>query len=88
MSIKIKVIEIDHHRNGVVGVPFYVVKFTQDKANMLGIVFEEPGTVAVFDMDLLAQGCVVAFGQNSWRGDWYENPLREAIEQWENERSK
>src|SRR5262249_22929626 len=46
---------------------------------MIGIVFEEPSHVAVFDRALLAQD-VIAFGANSWRGDHYESALRKACE--------
>lgn len=45
---------------------------------MIGIVFDEPYHVAVFDRSLLAQD-VIAFGKNSFRGDHYENALREAV---------
>lgn len=73
-----KIINVAHHRNGVSGNPFYVVTFRDGRQKMLGIVFEEQqGTVAVFDSELLSQG-VIAFGENSWRGDDYETFLRAA----------
>ncbi len=79
--------EIAYHRNGVGGNSFYVVKFTgTEGGNMLGVVFDEPYTVAVFDRDLLAKG-VIAFRENSWRGDHFEPELREAIAYWEKKRS-
>ena len=74
-----KIEEIANHRNGVGGAPFYAVTFKNSKSNMLAIVFEEPGTVAVFDLDLLGEG-VIAFTENSWRGDVFEDDLRKAIE--------
>ena len=49
------------------------------QGKMLGIVFDEPGHVAVFDRGLLAQD-LIAFGANSWRGDYYETDLRKACE--------
>ena len=46
---------------------------------MLGIVFEKKSHVAVFNLDKLAVGNIT-FGVNSWRGDHYEHPLRNAID--------
>ncbi len=47
---------------------------------MVGLVFDEPGHVAVLDVSLLSDPAVgVAFGKNSWRGDQYERELRKAI---------
>lgn len=45
---------------------------------MLGVVFDEPYHVAVFNLSKLALGNI-AFGVNSWRGDVYEPLLRRAI---------
>lgn len=48
---------------------------------MVASVFDEPGCVAVFDIAKLSDPSIgVAFGANSWRGDRYEQELREAIE--------
>lgn len=49
------------------------------QGKMIGIVFDAPYHVAVFDRGLLAQD-VIAFTQNSWRGDYYEADLRKACE--------
>ena len=81
MTSTVTITEIDYHRNGVGGNGFYVVKFRDGKSKMLGIVFDEPGSVAVFDQNLLAQE-IIAFGINSWRGDYYEADLRKATEEW------
>jgi len=53
-------------------------------ARMLGVVFDEPGHVSVFDVDKLVDPAIgVAFGDgtdgNSWRGDRFESELRAAI---------
>ena len=70
---------IQYHRNGVCGAPFHVLIFRDpDEGRMVGIVFEQPQHVAVFNLDKLASGNI-AFGVNSWRGDRYEWPLRNAI---------
>lgn len=82
----ITVSSICYHRNGVGGAPFWVIRFTEregtEARDMLGIVFDEPAHVAVFDFHLLAAG-VTAFGLNSWRGDCYESALRQAVADFE-----
>jgi len=80
---------IDSHRNGVSGATFHVVRFSDKSCrgenpgttgeNMLAIVFDMPGHVAVLDADKVGQG-EVRFFHNSWRGDYFERELREAIE--------
>ena len=78
---KIKLIKQDHHRNGICGASFNVMLFKDtDGATMLGIVFDNKhnspgGYCAVFDLDLLSKQ-VIEFGENSWRGDSYEDALR------------
>lgn len=84
--MKLIVHQIKYHRNGVAGSPFHVVRFTDaDEGNMLGVVFEQPYHVAVFQLDLL-DARDIGFGTNSWRGDRYEPHLRQAIKQLEAER--
>jgi hypothetical protein len=57
--------------------PFAIVTKT---ARMVASVFDEPGHVAVYQIDKLSDPDVgVRFGENSWRGDQYETELREAI---------
>jgi len=92
MSMNLTIEEVAHHRNGVGGAPFSVVKFACPEAgNMIGIVFdlaegkEWDGRCAVLNRDMLAEGNI-AFGENSWRGDHYESDLRVAIEKRSDER--
>jgi hypothetical protein len=83
-----KIREIAYHRNGVAGNGFHVVTFkggrrisqgvNRNFPEMVAIVFEEPGNVAVFDRELLGEG-IIAFAENSWRGDYYEKELRAVI---------
>lgn len=82
--MKIKIEEIAAHRNGICGDPFVVVKFKDtDKKSMLAILFYSGDCqTAVFDMDLLKQD-IIAFGKNSHRGDHYDNVLRKAVKEWE-----
>lgn len=80
-----KVTGVDRHRNGEDGEPFDIVSFqyenpsTGDVHQMIGIVFDEPGHVAVFDATMLGEG-KTSFGGNSWRGDRFEEALRAAVE--------
>jgi len=76
------ILEVAHHRNGICVEPFHVVRFKNDGQTMAGIVFADRGYVAVLGVDLLHQG-IIAFSENSWRGDAFENPLRAAIEAYE-----
>jgi hypothetical protein len=86
--MKIKVTDIDYHRNGISGAPFYAVTFNwkDDKAtrHMVAAVFRGPGQVAVLDAGMASKGNVT-FGSNSWRGDHFEASLRLAIEEYEKE---
>ncbi len=80
--MKLSFENIQRHRNGVCGAPFYAVVFRDpDQGQMLGIVFDAEHHVAVFNLELLALGNI-AFGVNSWRGDRYEPHLRKAIANW------
>ena len=76
--IDITIEAIAYHRNGVSGNGFHVVTFEHDALPMIGIVFEEPGHCAVFNQRLLGTG-IIAFGENPWRGDEFEDALRHAI---------
>ena len=86
MNQKIKVIKIAHHRNGATGEPFYVVlfrhKFSKNDPIKVAVVFKADYHIAVLDTALLDKG-VIEFGENSWRGDQYEDALRKAITEWE-----
>ena len=88
MARKITVYEVAYHRNGVGGAPFHAVRFADQQHEkgtvMVGIVFEEPGHVAVLSVNKLAglgQEATVAFGVNSYRGDVYAPALRRAIKE-------
>ena len=85
-----KVISVAHHRNGVGGMPFYVVLFECGEMNqtMVAVSFEDDEgegyqnpRVAILGVDLLAKNDI-AFGSNSWRGDRYASFVRGAIEKY------
>jgi len=83
-EIKVKIVSQAHHRNGISGAPFDVCIFdyTDDKFHwkrMVGVLFDDlKDHTAVFDLAKLAIGDIT-FGSNSWRGDEFEKPLREAL---------
>ena len=78
MTLRIE--HVQHHRNGISGAPFHALIFRDPNVGrMLGIVFDQPYHVAVFNIDKLFLGDI-AFGSNSWRGDHYEPQLRRTIE--------
>ncbi len=79
--MKLKIIDIAHHRNGVSSAPFDVVLFKdrgRQGSRKVAILFEEEGHCAVLDVAKLAAGDI-AFRSNSWRGDDYEPDLMDAI---------
>jgi hypothetical protein len=79
--MKLNIIAIAHHRNGICGAPFHAVLFDDDGpegSRKVGIVFDEPHHCAVLDVAKLAAGDI-AFGSNSYRGDQYEPHLRDAV---------
>ena len=74
---------IAYHRNGICGAPFHVaiVTTSDDPAHTkVAVVFDEPYHVAVLDISKLASG-IIAFRENSFRGDLFEPTLRKAISQ-------
>jgi hypothetical protein len=81
---KVSNLKVDYHRNGIGGNGFYVALFDmkegcEEVRKMVGVVFPEAGTVAVFDLKMLAEGNIEFANGNSWRGDMFEPELREAI---------
>ena len=80
--MKLTIIDIAHHRNGISGAPFDVALFEDhdpaEGSRKVAILFEQPCHCAVLDVAKLAQGDI-ALGSNSWRGDHYEPQLRQAI---------
>jgi len=88
---KIKITNIEYHRNGVSGNGFHVVTFVMKNGNknqnMVAVLFEEQGNISVLDIDMLAVQNI-AFGENSWRGDNFEDVLRKEIQDMYDERDR
>ena len=78
-----EVVQVAYHQNdGGGGVGFLVVLFTtqeQPGDPKMAVVFDHPGAIAVFDLDLLDQG-VIAFGECSFKSANFETALRGVIE--------
>ena len=91
--MKLKIVSVAHHRNGISGEPFYAVLFRDSRKGplMLATVFrEEPEKwadlrCAVLNVELAAAGNI-RFGENSWRGDYYYPALLAAIVAYEESR--
>jgi hypothetical protein len=78
-EIKVKILDVSWHRNGVGGAGFYAVLFEEaEQGLMVASLFDEPGYCAVYQLDLLTKKNI-KFGYNSWRGDRFEEKLRPAI---------
>ena len=76
--MKLKLLDLARHRNGVGGEPFCVVRFRCDGDDMIATVFDAPWHTAVLSLSKLAEG-VIAFAENSYRGDEFEPWLRKKI---------
>lgn len=76
--MKIEILELAQHRNGIAAVPFDVVIFHDGESRKLAVLFPGPGRCAVLDEARLFEGDI-AFGSNSHRGDQYEPHLRKAV---------
>jgi hypothetical protein len=80
-DIKIKVSEIEYHRNGISGEGFYAVRFTSrncdESLDFLATVFDRPGCVSVICLDYIAEHGVGI--SNKWRGDEFAPAIRKAI---------
>ena len=81
----VTITEIASHRNGVSGEPFHAVRFLWSPdgnpipERFLAIVHDQPGYCSVIGIDRLEDMGVVFAGGNSWRGDHFEDVLRNAI---------
>jgi hypothetical protein len=77
---KLQIIDMDYHRNGVAGLPFKValVDDPEQSDTKLIIIFEAEGHTAVLSLNKLMDEDI-SFGSNSWRGDWYEEALRQEM---------
>jgi hypothetical protein len=81
-----RVTNVRSHRNGVCGEAFHTVLFRGEAGNMLGVVFEGDGRVAVLKVTDLVDPEDV--GPGCYRGDVFEPELRSAIAHYEDGRPR
>lgn len=74
--MKMKLLSADWHRNGISGEPFITGLFTDEEGRTMMFVDFGEMRFAVLQVDKLAKGDI-AFGSNSWRGDYYAGEIRE-----------
>lgn len=77
----LQIVDADSHRNGVAGIPFKValVDDPNDGDTKLVIMFPEQYYTAVLSLDKLINHEDIAFGSNSFRGDRYDDALRQEL---------
>lgn len=75
------IVDSASHRNGVGGNPFRVavVKDGNDHDHKLVIMFEDQYSTAVLSLDQLFSNQTIAFGENSYRGDLFDDALRDKL---------
>jgi hypothetical protein len=89
----ITVKKVAYHRNGIMGESFHVILFSyleslsSDRRNMVAMVFDNKYTCGVLDIDETAKGNIDFAMGNSWRGDYFEPFLRDAIKKYEDARN-
>lgn len=80
----IEIQDIQHHRNGICGMPFTVVTFLWEGRSMVAVRFDDSTRlnprIAVLDRGMLAEGNI-QFGLNSWRGDEFAHQIDQAIQE-------
>jgi hypothetical protein len=76
-----KVTEMNYHRNGVCGDPFFVGYITDDDGKKMLFIHFNHGDVstAILDNNMLKEDNV-RFGENSHRGDHYHDIIKKRID--------
>ena len=79
--INLQIVDAATHRNGVAGLPFKVALVDDPSCGdtKLVIMFPEQYCTAVLSLDKLIQSEDIAFGTNSYRGDKYDDALRQDL---------
>ena len=83
--MNIKIVKASFHRNGISGAGFTCILFeapSETNDLMMATLFDDVGYCAVYSVPMLAnQNIGFAMG-NSWRGDFFEYDLREALKEY------
>ena len=81
MTIEIR--DVAYHRNGVAGLPFYVVLFNDTDAgmfNQLATIDEDGKDCRVINAGLVVTASEIGTRHmNTWRGDRYLSQIRDAM---------
>lgn len=89
-----KVLEIEHHRNGVCGHPFYAIRFLADGSGadeFLAVVPDVEANGADSECYVICTSTLATAGVgpgNCWRGDVFEPELRKAAKKYERDRQQ
>jgi len=77
----LQIIDAADHRNGVGGMPFKVALVDDPSCGdtKLVVMFEEQYYTAVLSLDKLIENEDIGFGSNSYRGDQYDDALRDEL---------
>lgn len=77
----LQIIDAADHRNGVGGMPFKVALVDDPSCGdtKLVIMFEDQYYTAVLSLDKLIENEDIGFGSNSYRGDQYDDALRDEL---------
>jgi len=89
MTIEIR--DVAYHRNGVAGLPFYVVLFNdtdEGMFNQVATIDEDGEDCRVINAGLITNSGHIGqqIGMNTWRGDRYLSQIRDAMaddDQWD-----
>lgn len=79
--------KVSHHRNGICGVPFTVILFTDNEINsgpMVATISDDDKLAChVLNINELVKGNIEFANGNSFRGDFYVDKLLELTENFE-----
>jgi len=82
-EVKMRVVKLTYHRNGVGGMPFYVGIVKDEKSRKVVIRFKDLDSLVgnimcvALDVDMLNRNNIE---DNAWRGEYYVRLIDEAIE--------
>jgi hypothetical protein len=86
MAIEIR--EVAYHRNGIAGLPFWAVLFNdtdEGMFNQLATIDEDGKDCRVINMGIALFGRIGQDkGMNTWRGDYYLQKIKEAMQEHKN----
>ena len=81
--LDLTLVSADYHRNGISGEGFWAIIFDDaENGRMVASLFADHDYFcAVYKVSELAAGNIDFARGNSWRGDYYEKPLRHLVDE-------